>query len=53
MNIPPSPRGHDERNRRESDNLVAPHVQVRALLRRGEESRKARLARIHHLRPDA
>lgn len=50
---PPSPGVHDERNRREIDNLVAQHVQVRALLRRGEESRKARLARIHHLRPDA
>jgi hypothetical protein len=53
MNIPPSPGVHDERNRREIDNLVAQHVQVRALLRLGEESRKARLARIHHLRPDA
>lgn len=49
---PPLPRVHDERNRREMDNLVAQHVQVRALLRRGEESRKVRMARVHHLRPD-
>jgi len=49
---PHSPRVHEERNRREMDNLVAQHVQVRALLRRGEESRKARLARIHHLPPN-
>jgi hypothetical protein len=53
MNIPSSPGVHDERNRREIDNLVAQHVQVRELLRRAEERRKARLARIHHLRPDA
>ena len=49
---PLSPGVHDERNRREMDNLVAQHVQVRARLRRGEESRKARLARVHHLRPN-
>ena len=50
---PPSPQVHEERNRREIDNLVAQHVQIRALLRRSEESRKARLARVHHLRPNA
>jgi hypothetical protein len=49
---PPSPQVHEERNRRAMDNLAAQHVQVRALLRRGEENRKVGLARIHHLRPD-
>jgi hypothetical protein len=39
-----------ERNQRAIDDLVAQHIQVRALLSRSDESRKARLARIHHLR---
>jgi hypothetical protein len=47
---PPCPRLHEARTRRAIDDLVAQHVQVRALLSRSDESRKARLARIHHLR---
>lgn len=47
---PRCPEVHDERNQRAIDDLVAQHIQVRALLSRSDESRKARLARIHHLR---
>ena len=46
---PPCPRVHEERNQRAIDDLVAQHVQVRALLSRSDESRIARLAHIHHL----
>ncbi len=41
---------HEERSQRAIDDLIAQHIQVRALLSRSDESRKARLARIHHLR---
>ena len=47
---PPCPKVHEERSQREIDDLVAQHVQVRALLSRSDESRNTRLARIHHLR---
>ena len=47
---PPCPRLHDEQNRRVIDDLIAQHIQIRALLSGSDESRKARLAGIHHLR---
>ena len=46
---PPCPGVHEERNRRVIDDLIAQQLQVRALLSRSEESRKARLAHTHLL----
>jgi hypothetical protein len=43
---PRAPRINAERNQRELANVVAQHVQVRALLQRAGENRRSRLARI-------
>jgi hypothetical protein len=43
---PRSPQMDAERNQRELENVIAQHVQVRALLQRASESRRSRLARI-------
>ena len=47
---PTSPGVAEQQIRRAIDDLIAQHLQVRALLSRSDEGRKARLARIHHLR---
>jgi hypothetical protein len=46
---PRCPEVHEERNQPAIDDLVAQHVQVRALLSRRDERRMARLAHVHHL----
>ena len=47
---PTSPGVAEQQIRRAIDDLIAQHLQDRALLSRSDEGRKARLARIHHLR---
>lgn len=43
---PRAPQMDAERNQRDLENVIAQHVQVRALLQRASESRRSRLARI-------
>jgi hypothetical protein len=43
---PRSPQFDAERDQRELENVIAQHVQVRALLQRASESRRSRLASI-------
>lgn len=46
LETPRSPQVDAERHRRERENVIAQHVQVRALLQHASESRRSRLARI-------
>lgn len=43
---PRAPQIDADRDRRETENVIAQHLQVRALLQRASENRRSRLARI-------
>jgi hypothetical protein len=47
---PRLPQIDAERDRRERENVIAQHVQVRALLQRANENRRSRLASIRLIR---
>lgn len=47
---PRAPLIDADRDRRELENVIAQHLQVRALLQRADESRRSRLARLRLIR---
>ncbi len=50
LEAPRSPQIGTERSRRELEDVIAQHVQVRVLLQRASDNRRSRLARIRLVR---
>lgn len=47
LDEPRSSQAEVERQRRERENVIAQHVQVRALLQRANDNRRTRVVRLH------